>query len=211
VIHAIDDILARAPVIPVVTVESAADAPDLVRALAAGGLPVVEITLRSPAALDAIREASSAVPEAIVGAGTIRSARDYEAACDSGAAFAVSPGLLPAILDAAANGPAPLLPGVATASEILQAGAAGYTRLKFFPAEAAGGRAALKALAGPFPDVVFCPTGGITPEAAPDYLALSNVICVGGSWMLSNDALTARDWDEIARLARAAAALGSAR
>jgi 2-dehydro-3-deoxyphosphogluconate aldolase/(4S)-4-hydroxy-2-oxoglutarate aldolase len=209
---AVDALMRRSPVIPVVVIEKAAQAVPLARALARGGVPVIEITLRTDAALEAIRLAAAEVPEAVVGAGTLRSATDVEAAKAAGARFGVSPGISPALIEAAKGADLPLLPGVATASEILIGLEHGLDRFKLFPAEAVGGIALLKSLAGPFPGVGFCPTGGITLESAPRYLALPNVICVGGSWLAPQTALDAGDWDAVARLARAAvdAALGRA-
>lgn len=205
----IDDILTRAPVIPVVTIEDAAAAVPLARALIAGGLPVIEITLRTPAALEAIGRIARELPEAVVGAGTLCNAADLARAGDAGAEFAVSPGVTPALLEAGAAGGPPLLPGIATASELMAAREAGYRRLKFFPAEPAGGIGTLKAFAGPFPEIRFCPTGGVTADNAAAYLALETVLCVGGSWMVPPAAVAAGDWDDIGRLARRAAGLRS--
>lgn len=203
----IDEIFARAPVIPVVTIADPAAAVPLARALLEGGLPVIEVTLRTPAALEALSRIAQELPDALPGAGTICDPEQYRQARTAGARFAVSPGLTPALFEAGRTGEVPLLPGVATASEIMAAREAGYRLLKFFPAEPAGGAAALKAFAGPFPDVRFCPTGGITLASAPGYLALSNVLCVGGSWMVPKAAIESGDWDEITRLACTAAAL----
>ncbi|MEU1622727.1 bifunctional 4-hydroxy-2-oxoglutarate aldolase/2-dehydro-3-deoxy-phosphogluconate aldolase [Streptomyces sp. NPDC005722] len=200
-------VLNLAPVIPVVTLEDPADAPPLVRALARGGLTAVEITLRTPAALDAVAAAVRAVPEAVVGAGTVLRAEQVGAAVRAGARFLVSPGWTDGLVDAMADSGLPFLPGVSTASEVLALAERGVTELKFFPAEAAGGPAYLKALAAPLPHVRFCPTGGIDAARAPAYLALPNVACVGGSWMVPQDALRDRDWDRVERLAREAAAL----
>lgn len=202
----LDDILHAAPVIPVIVIERAENARPLAEALGRGGLPVLEITLRTPAALDALR-VMAAQRGLVVGAGTVLDAQQAEAAVAAGARFLVSPGLSDAVQDAAARLGVPLLPGVATATEMMRARASGFTRLKFFPAEAAGGVAALKAYASVFPDLRFCPTGGITSTLAPDYLALPNVACIGGSWLLPPEAVAAGDWGRIERLAQAAAAL----
>jgi 2-dehydro-3-deoxyphosphogluconate aldolase/(4S)-4-hydroxy-2-oxoglutarate aldolase len=202
----IDDILAASPVIPVIVLERAEDARPLAEALVRGGLRVLEVTLRTPAALEALH-AMRAVEGAIVGAGTVLDAALYDEAIAAGARFVVSPGLTHALVTAAATRMVPLLPGAATASEIMRAREAGLTRLKFFPAESLGGVAALKGYASVFPDVRFCPTGGIDASSAPAYLALRNVACVGGSWPLPAEALAARDWARIEALAREAAAL----
>jgi len=195
------------PVIPVIVVADLEAAVPLARALVDGGVRVLEVTLRTPVALRAIEAIARAVPQAIVGAGTVRSADDVRAALDAGCRFAVSPGYTDAIGAACAQLGLALLPGVATASEVLQATAGGYRFLKFFPAGAAGGVPMLKALAGPFADVAFCPTGGIDATTARGYLALPNVRVVGGSWLTPPDAVAARDWGRIAQLARAAGAL----
>ena len=199
--------IAGQPVIPVLKIENAADAVPLARALARGGLPLIEITLRTPAALEAIRRAAEEVEEAVVGAGTILSAAQFDEAAAAGARFIVSPGLSPDVLAAAAAGAVPLLPGAITPGEIMTALEAGLDFLKFFPAEQAGGTAFLKSLVSPFAGVRFCPTGGITAANAADYLALANVICVGGSWVAPDPLVKAGRWDEIEALARAAAAL----
>lgn len=200
---------ARAPVIPVLVIEDAAHAAPLTRALVAGGLPVLEVTLRTPAALAAIR-AMAAVEGAVVGAGTVLTREDAMRAADAGARFAVSPGLTDALAEACAAAGLPLLPGAVTASEVMRAAETGYDLLKFFPAEAAGGVAALAALAGPLPRIGFCPTGGITAENAGRYLGLPNVICVGGTWLARPSDLQAGDWAAIEARARAAAALAGA-
>lgn len=197
------------PVIPVIVVQRLADAVPLAQALVAGGVKVLEVTLRTPVALAAIEAMARAVPQALVGAGTVRNAADARAARDAGAAFAVSPGYTAEVGQACRDSGLPLLPGVATASEVMAAGAAGLQFLKFFPATAAGGIPMLKALAGPFPDVVFCPTGGITPDTAPQFLALPNVRVCGGSWLTPADAVAAGDWGRITALAQAAQALRS--
>ena len=199
-------ILRAAPVVPVLTIESVADAVPLARALVAGGIPVLEVTLRSAAGLPAISAIREAVPEAVVGAGTVTGPAQFDAARRAGSAFVVTPGLTDPLLAAAADGDLPLLAGVATASELMRALDAGLDCCKFFPAEAAGGIAALKAFAGPFPDVVFCPTGGIGLHNLDRYLALPNVITVGGSWLTPPALMTARDWPAIGRLAAEACA-----
>jgi 2-dehydro-3-deoxyphosphogluconate aldolase / (4S)-4-hydroxy-2-oxoglutarate aldolase len=201
------ELATHGPVIPVIVIQRVADAVPLARALLAGGVRVLEITLRTPVALDCMRAIAAAVPEAIVGAGTIRSVADARAARDAGCRFGVSPGYQSDIGRACQSIGLALLPGVATASEVMAANADGYHFLKFFPASAAGGIPMLKALAGPFADVQFCPTGGITPESAPQYLALPNVKVCGGSWLTPQDAVDAQDWARIAALARAASAL----
>ncbi|MBN9067926.1 MAG: 2-dehydro-3-deoxy-phosphogluconate aldolase [Rhizobiales bacterium] len=200
-------ILEGQPVIPVLKIDRLADAVPLARALAAGGLPAVEITLRTPDAIDAIRLVSDEVPEALVGAGTILSARNFEQAVDAGARFIVSPGTTQELLDCARASDVPFLPGGITPSEIMSLREEGYSILKFFPAEQAGGAAFLKSLASPLAGIRFCPTGGISLANAHDYLGLSNVICVGGSWVAPDDLLKAKDWDGITALARQAAQL----
>ncbi len=207
----VDDILRQAPVVPVLAVADLDDAVPLAEALVAAGLPVLEITLRTPVALDVIRRMRD-VPGAIVGAGTVLTAEDLAAVQAAGAAFAISPGGTDALYAAARGGAAlnnaiPFLPGIATASELMRGLEHGWRRFKFFPAESSGGIAALKGFAGPFAQVKFCPTGGIDAAKAPAYLALPNVITIGGSWMVPNDALAAKDWARIGELAKAAAAL----
>ncbi|TDX22871.1 bifunctional 4-hydroxy-2-oxoglutarate aldolase/2-dehydro-3-deoxy-phosphogluconate aldolase [Rhodovulum visakhapatnamense] len=196
----------KAPVIPVLVIEDAALARPLAEALVAGGLPVLEVTLRTPAALDAIREMAG-VEGGVVGAGTLLTPADVEAATAAGARFGVSPGSTPALLDAARAGDLPLLPGAATASEAMALLEKGYSVQKFFPAETAGGAAALKALASPLPQIRFCPTGGVSLANAASYLSLPNVLCVGGSWVAPKEKVAAGDWDAIVALAREAAAL----
>ena len=199
-----DEVMRLSPVIAVVTVKDAGHGEPLARALAAGGVRAVEITLRTPAALEAIRRAAERVPEAVVGAGTVLSERDLSAVADAGAAFAVSPGLTPALLQAARGSSVSLLPGVASASELMLGIEHGLDRFKFFPAEAAGGVPLLKGLGGPFAEMRFCPTGGISLENAATYLALPNVLCVGGSWVAPDKLIEAGDWEGIERLARTA-------
>ena len=197
------------PVIPVIVLQREADAVPLARALVDGGIRVLEVTLRTPVALAAMRAIVREVPGAIVGAGTVRSVADAQAALDAGCQFAVSPGYTSALGQACRQLKLPLLPGVATASEVMTAQADGYDFLKFFPATAAGGIPLLKAWAGPFPDVAFCPTGGITPQTAAQFLALPNVKVCGGSWLTPQEAMDAGDWGRITTLAREAAALRS--
>jgi 2-dehydro-3-deoxyphosphogluconate aldolase / (4S)-4-hydroxy-2-oxoglutarate aldolase len=204
------DLASHGPVIPVIVIERAELAVPMARALVEGGVRVLEVTLRTAAALAAIEAIATAVPDAIVGAGTVRSTDDARAAASAGARFAVSPGCTPAVVDACRQASLALLPGAATASEVMRAAEMGFSFLKFFPASAAGGAAMLKAWAGPFADIVFCPTGGITAQSAPDYLALPNVRVVGGSWLTPADALGSGDWKRITRLAREAAALRTA-
>jgi 2-dehydro-3-deoxyphosphogluconate aldolase/(4S)-4-hydroxy-2-oxoglutarate aldolase len=201
------DLATLGPVIPVIVLERETDAVPLARALVQGGVRVLEVTLRTKVALACIEAIARQVPEAIVGAGTLRSADDVRAAKSAGCEFGVSPGYTSAMGQACAAARLPLLPGVATASEVMAANADGFSFLKFFPATAAGGIPMLKALAGPFPDVVFCPTGGITPETAPQFLALPNVEVCGGSWLTPADAIAAGDWARITALAKAASAL----
>ncbi|WP_426363602.1 bifunctional 4-hydroxy-2-oxoglutarate aldolase/2-dehydro-3-deoxy-phosphogluconate aldolase [Streptomyces sp. E-08] len=195
-------------VVPVVVIEDAADAVPLARALVAGGLPLIEVTLRTPAALDAVRAIAAEVPDAVVGAGTVVSAAEVAEAVGAGARFLVSPGWTARLLGAMRDSGVPSLPGVSTASEVVTLLEQDVTDMKFFPAEAAGGVPYLKSLAGPLPRARFCPTGGVSLASAPAYLALPNVGCVGGTWMLPPDALAARDWARVESLARGAAKLG---
>lgn len=201
------DLPAYGPVIPVIVIEREADALPLARALLEGGVRVLEITLRTPAALPAIAAIAAALPEAIVGAGTVLGPEDARRAHAAGARFAVSPGYTAQVGAACRALALPLLPGVATASEVMAALADGYDFLKLFPAQAVGGLALLKSWASPFGQVGFCPTGGITSSTAPDYLDLANVRCVGGSWLTPADALQRGDWARISQLARAAQAV----
>ena len=200
-------VMTDAPVIPVIVLSDVAHAVPLARALVAGGIRMLEVTLRTPAALACIEAIAREVPEAVAGAGTVRSAEDAQAAAKAGARFAVSPGYTQAVGKACRDLGLPLLPGVATGSEIMMAQEDGYTALKFFPAMQAGGLAMLKAWQGPFGDVKFCPTGGITPANAAEFLGLANVVCVGGSWLNPADAVAQGDWARITRLANEAAAL----
>jgi 2-dehydro-3-deoxyphosphogluconate aldolase/(4S)-4-hydroxy-2-oxoglutarate aldolase len=202
------DVMRDAPVIPVIVLHDVAHAVPMARALVAGGIRMLEVTLRTPQALACMEAIARDVPEAVLGAGTVRSAADAKAAADAGARFAVSPGYTSAVGQACRDLGLPLLPGVATGSEIMMCQEEGLTALKFFPAMQAGGVAMLKAWGGPFGDGVFCPTGGVTPSNAADFLALSNVVCVGGSWLVPADALAQGDWARITQLAREAASLG---
>jgi 2-dehydro-3-deoxyphosphogluconate aldolase / (4S)-4-hydroxy-2-oxoglutarate aldolase len=201
------ELLTTTPMVPVLAIESADTALPLARALVAGGLPILEITLRTPAALDVIRAIASEIEGAVVGAGTVLTPEQYRDATRAGARFVVSPGATPALLDVADASSVPFLPGAGTSSEVMRLLERGYGCLKFFPAEAAGGVAYLQALAAPLPHARFCPAGGIDAARAPAYLALPNVVCVGGSWVAPRDAVAAGDWAAITRLARAAAAL----
>jgi 2-dehydro-3-deoxyphosphogluconate aldolase / (4S)-4-hydroxy-2-oxoglutarate aldolase len=202
-----ESVLDLVPVVPVVVVEDLDHAVPLARALVAGGLPVVELTLRTPVALDAVRAIAAEVPEITLGVGTVCTPAQAEAAAAAGAGFLVSPGTTPDLLRALLGTGLPFLPGTATVSEVLAVLEAGVHEMKFFPAEASGGTAYLSSLASPLAAARFCPTGGITVATAPDYLALPNVGCVGGSWLTPRDALAAGDWARVERLAREAAAL----
>ena len=200
-------LLDRVPVVPVVVVEDLAQAVPVARALVAGGLPVIELTLRTPVALDAIRAIADEVPEILVGAGTVLTPGHAEQAHDAGAQFLVSPGSTPSLLAGMAETGLPFLPGTATVSEVLAVLEAGVTEMKFFPAELSGGASFLSSIASVVPAARFCPTGGITAALAPSYLSLANVGCVGGSWLTPKDALAAGDWGRVERLAREASAL----
>lgn len=205
--EALTAILKGQPVIPVVQIGNLAHAVPLAKALVAGGLPAIEVTLRTDAALDAIRLIAAEVEGAIVGAGTVLNPKQFKDAEAAGAKFIVSPGTTVELLSIAKDRSTPFLPGATTPSEIMSMIEEGYSILKFFPAEQSGGPAYLKSLAGPLKSTRFCPTGGITPQNAPDYLSLSNVVCVGGSWMAPADAMEAGDWSEVEKRAREAAAL----
>ena len=205
--RSIHEILHSCPVIPVMVINSVDSAVPLADALVQGGLKVLEITLRTEAALTAIREIKNAVPEAIVGAGTVINPQSLERALAAGAEFLVSPGMTDSLLDAAIERGTPILPGVVSPSEVMRLLDRGITAMKFFPAEAAGGIPMLKSIAGPLPEAIFCPTGGIKPENARAYLALENVACVGGSWMAPSDLVDRGDWTEITQRAAQAAAL----
>jgi 2-dehydro-3-deoxyphosphogluconate aldolase/(4S)-4-hydroxy-2-oxoglutarate aldolase len=205
------ELLSRAPVIPVLTIERVADAVPLARALVAGGLPVLEITLRTTVALDAAIRIAAKVPDAVVGLGTVTQVPDIRTALASGARFLVSPGTPPELADALARAPVPVLPGCATVSEAMALAALGFSVLKFFPAESSGGIAFLKAIAAPLPHIGFCPTGGIDPRNAAAYLALPNVIAVGGSWVAPQDAIAAGDFARVTARAQEATKLRSQR
>lgn len=203
----LEAILKAAPVIPVVIIDDIADAVPLAKALVKGGLPVIEITLRTKAGLEAIRAIAAEVPAAIVGVGTVITPSQYREAAIAGAKFAVSPGATPTLLDAATNSGLAPLPGIATASEAMVLIERGYRFAKFFPAEPSGGAAFLASIASPLPQLTFCPTGGITLASAPNYLKLPNVICIGGSWMLAKQNILARNWTEIQNQAAKASEL----
>ncbi len=205
----IEQIMKTSPVMPVLVIERVADAVPLAQALFNGGLKVLEITLRTDAALDAISAIKQALPEAIVGAGTVTDDKSLQAAEKAGAVFFVSPGVNESLLNAASYSNYPLLPGVATPTEAMRLHEQGYNALKFFPAEAAGGAPMLKSIAGPLPQLAFCPTGGVNPDNAATYLALPNVHCVGGSWMAPKALVDAQNWQEIENMARLAARLGA--
>lgn len=202
----IRELASLAPIIPVIVVDDVADAIPLAEALVRGGLPVLEVTLRTDCALEVIK-AMATVKGARVGAGTLVTTQDVSDVVAAGATFGVTPGSPAALVDAVLEANLPLLPGAATATEAMTLQARGFEVLKFFPAEAAGGIKMLKGLGGPLPGISFCPTGGVSPENAPDYLALPNVVCAGGSWIAPLDLVKAGDWDEIETRARAAAAL----
>ncbi|WP_082573264.1 MULTISPECIES: bifunctional 4-hydroxy-2-oxoglutarate aldolase/2-dehydro-3-deoxy-phosphogluconate aldolase [unclassified Nocardioides] len=202
-----ESVLDVVPVMPVVVIDDLASAVPLAKALVAGGLPAIELTLRTPVALDALRAIAAEVPDILLGAGTITTPAQAAAAVEAGARFLVSPGLTPDLLAAMVDTGVPFLPGTSTVSEVMRVLEAGLTEMKFFPAEAAGGTPYLKSVAGPLPQARFCPTGGISPASAPTYLALPNVGCVGGSWITPADAVAAGDWERISKLAAEAAAL----
>jgi len=201
-----EEILRQGPVVPVMVIHKLEQAVPLAKALMAGGIRVLEITLRTPVAVEAIRAISKDVPGAIVGAGTVTRPEELTAVAGAGAAFAISPGLTVELLQAANQGSIPLIPGISTVSELMTGMALGYTHFKFFPAEAAGGVKMLKAIAGPFPQITFCPTGGITPDNYLHYLALGNVACIGGSWIAPQEAMEQGDWARITALTREAVA-----
>lgn len=198
------EVLRQGPVVPVMVIHKLEHAVPLANALLAGGIRVLEITLRTPVAVESIRVLRREVPDAIVGAGTVTRGEELDAVAAAGAAFAISPGLTAELLDAANRGPIPLIPGIATVSELMTGMARGYDHFKFFPAEAAGGVRMVQAIAGPFPGITFCPTGGITPANYREYLALDNVACVGGSWVAPQGAIDQGDWGRITALAREA-------
>ncbi|MDX6739721.1 bifunctional 4-hydroxy-2-oxoglutarate aldolase/2-dehydro-3-deoxy-phosphogluconate aldolase [Actinocorallia sp. A-T 12471] len=202
-----EDLMNLAPVIPVVVLEDADSAVPMARALVAGGLPVIEVTLRTEAGLESIRRIAAEVEGAVVGAGTVTGPQSVKDSVAAGAQFLVSPGCTDILRTAMAYSGVPFLPGVATASEAMKLREQGITAMKFFPATASGGAPFLKAVSGPLPDITFCPTGGVTPANAPDFLGLPNVACVGGTWLTPADALTQGDWTRIEKLAAEAAAL----
>jgi 2-dehydro-3-deoxyphosphogluconate aldolase/(4S)-4-hydroxy-2-oxoglutarate aldolase len=199
-----EEVLRQGPVVPVMVIHKLEQAVPLARALLAGGIRVLEITLRTPVAMEAIRIISREVSGAMVGAGTVTRGEELAAVAEAGAVFAISPGLTVELLDAANQGPVPLIPGIATISELMTGMARGYSHFKFFPAEAAGGVKLVQAIAGPFPQITFCPTGGITLANYRDYLALNNVACIGGSWVAPQEAMDQGDWTRITALAREA-------
>jgi 2-dehydro-3-deoxyphosphogluconate aldolase/(4S)-4-hydroxy-2-oxoglutarate aldolase len=199
-----EEVLRQGPVVPVMVIHKLEQAVPLARALVAGGIRVLEITLRTSVAMEAIRIISREVSDAMVGAGTVTRAEELAAVAEAGAVFAISPGLTVELLDAANQGPIPLIPGIATISELMTGMARGYSYFKFFPAEAAGGVKMLQAIGGPFPQITFCPTGGITLANYRDYLALKNVACIGGSWVAPQAAMDQGDWTRITTLAREA-------
>jgi 2-dehydro-3-deoxyphosphogluconate aldolase/(4S)-4-hydroxy-2-oxoglutarate aldolase len=196
----------QGPVVPVIVIKDLADAVPMAKALLAGGIKVLEVTLRTPVALDAIRLLAAEVPDAIVGAGTVTTAVQLQQVVDAGAKFAISPGLTRELLQAGKDAVIPLIPGIASISELMEGTGLGYSHFKFFPAEAAGGVKTLKSIYGPFADIRFCPTGGINEKNFLEYLALPNVKCVGGSWIVPDDAVAAKDWQRITELCKAAVA-----
>jgi len=199
-----EEVLRQGPVVPVMVIQKLEQAVPLAKALLAGGIRVLEITLRTPVAMEAVRTISREVSGAMVGVGTVTRGEELAAVAEAGAVFAISPGLTVELLDAANQGPIPLIPGIATISELMTGMARGYSHFKFFPAEAAGGVKMVQAIAGPFPQITFCPTGGITPANYRDYLALKNVACIGGSWVAPQGAMDQGDWTRITALAREA-------
>ena len=199
-----EQILTAGPVVPVIVINKLEQAVPLAKALVAGGVRVLEVTLRTTCGLEAIRAIAKEVPEAIIGAGTVINPQQLREVTEAGAQFAISPGLTEALLQAATAGPIPLIPGISTVSELMQGMDRGLREFKFFPAEANGGVKALQAIGGPFPQVRFCPTGGITPNNYRDYLALNSVLCIGGSWLVPADALESGDYARITELARSA-------
>ncbi|ABZ76517.1 2-dehydro-3-deoxyphosphogluconate aldolase/4-hydroxy-2-oxoglutarate aldolase [Shewanella halifaxensis HAW-EB4] len=198
------DIFKRSPIVPVMVINKIEHAVPLAKALVAGGISVLEVTLRTDCALEAITKIAQEVPEAIVGAGTILNKTQLEQAVQAGAQFVITPGATTELLEAAMAGTTPLIPGVASISEVMKGMALGYTNFKFFPAEASGGVNALKAFSGPLADIRFCPTGGITPSNYKEYLALKNVDCIGGSWIAPTDAMEQGDWERITALCKEA-------
>lgn len=200
------EVFAAGPVVPVLVINDVDKAVPLAKALMAGGIKVLEVTLRTPVALDVIKKIAQEVPDALIGAGTVTNAQQLKAVTEAGAKFAISPGMTADLLKAGMDSEIALIPGISSTSDLMKGKDAGYTHLKFFPAEASGGVKAIKSISGPFPDVTFCPTGGIGPNNYQDYLALPNVQCVGGSWVAPDDAIEAGDWDRITQLAKDAVA-----
>lgn len=200
------EVFATSPVVPVLVIKKLEHALPLAKALIAGGINILEVTLRTPVALDAIALIAKELPEAMIGAGTVTNAEQLQQVTDAGAKFAISPGMTADLLAAGQSGPIALIPGISSTSDLMKARDAGYTYLKFFPAEAVGGVKAIKSISGPFPDMVFCPTGGISLSNYNEYLALSNIHCVGGSWLAPDDMMEAGDWEGITQLARDAVA-----
>lgn len=196
------EIFAAGPVVPVLVINDVEKAVPLAKALMAGGIKVLEVTLRTPVAIDVISTIAKEVPDALIGAGTVTNAQQLKAVTDAGAKFAISPGMTADLLKAGMDGDIPLIPGISSTSDLMKGKDAGYTHMKFFPAEASGGVKAIKSISGPFPDVTFCPTGGIGPGNYKEYLALPNVKCVGGSWIAPDDAINEGDWDRITQLAK---------
>ncbi|WP_218310592.1 bifunctional 4-hydroxy-2-oxoglutarate aldolase/2-dehydro-3-deoxy-phosphogluconate aldolase [Alteromonas antoniana] len=196
------EIFAAGPVVPVLVINDVEKAVPLAKALMAGGIKVLEVTLRTPVAIDVISTIAKEVPDALIGAGTVTNAQQLKAVTDAGAKFAISPGMTADLLKAGMDGDIPLIPGISSTSDLMKGKDAGYTHMKFFPAEASGGVKAIKSISGPFPDVTFCPTGGIGPGNFKEYLALPNVKCVGGSWIAPDDAINEGDWDRITQLAK---------
>jgi 2-dehydro-3-deoxyphosphogluconate aldolase/(4S)-4-hydroxy-2-oxoglutarate aldolase len=201
-----EEVFGQGPVVPVLVIKDVEHAVPIAKALIAGGIRVLEVTLRTASALDVISRIAKEVPEALIGAGTVTNRQQLKEVQDAGALFAISPGMTPDLLQAGNEGDIALIPGISSISELMKAVDFGYSHLKFFPAEASGGVKALKAIGGPFPDIVFCPTGGISPQNYKDYLALPNVRCAGGSWLVPEDAVLAGDWDRITELAKQAVA-----
>ena len=201
-----EEIFAAGPVVPVLVINDVEKAVPLAKALMEGGIKVLEVTLRTPAAIDVIKRIAQEVPDSLIGAGTVTNAQQLKAVTEAGAKFAISPGMTADLLKAGMEAEIPLIPGISSTSDLMKGKDAGYTHLKFFPAEASGGVKAIKAISGPFPHFTFCPTGGIGPGNYNDYLALKNVVCVGGSWLAPDDAIESGDWSRITQLAKEAVA-----
>ena len=201
-----EEIFAAGPVVPVLVINDVEKAVPLAKALMEGGIKVLEVTLRTPAAMDVIKRIAQEVPDSLIGAGTVTNAQQLKAVVEAGAKFAISPGMTADLLKAGMDSEIPLIPGISSTSDLMKGKDAGYTHMKFFPAEASGGVKAIKSISGPFPDVTFCPTGGIGPNNYNDYLALNNVKCVGGSWLAPDDAIESGDWARITQLAKEAVA-----